>query len=94
MSKKNHCVATSSKTGKRCKNFKTVREKSDFCYIHYKIKRMNKLNDALNSISIFHDSFYSKSEYPEKNSCCICGLDCNPGSQTCGRCARMLTFVQ
>lgn len=36
-------------------------------------------------------STYSSTK-DDYNTCCICGYECNPCSQTCGVCARELTM--
>lgn len=51
---------------------------SNFCHIHMKTIYTNNIPDYLTN---------------EYNKCCFCNEECNPSSQTCGRCARIATSI-
>jgi len=53
------------------------------CYIH-KISKNNSNNNNDNN-DIVNDII-------EEGKCCFCKNDCNPLSQSCGRCARSLSW--
>ena len=63
-----------TKKSRKCKN---ITNDSIFCRIH--------INTF---IPIINNNFDSNTVYI--NKCCFCNEECNPCSQSCGRCARNL----
>ena len=71
------------KTKKRCSKIVANRKckrftEEEFCFQHKELK--------------FHENFENNFD-PSKGYCCFCGDECNPCSQSCGKCARRLTFI-
>lgn len=72
---------------KRCINivFDNSRKKYRKCKRNIYLNKMCKQH--------YHIQLYQMIKLSELNSlCCFCGNECNPCSQSCGKCAREITM--
>ena len=77
-----------------CKNNKC--NDQDYCTLHLKI--INNNVNSLDENNDSNDSSDSNESYDPNwddfgiGQCCFCGNECNPCSQSCGRCSRKLIY--
>lgn len=74
----NLCEHILSSKNRYCKNYKF---KDNLCKTHY---------DSTNGLNL--DKTHHKNDF-EYGICCFCENQCNPHSQSCGKCARDITMI-
>lgn len=59
-------------------------------YIASKKRKCKKTISSYNYCKQHYNLQYYNAN--DQNTCCFCGMECNPNSQCCGICARQLLF--
>jgi len=82
-------LVTDRSTG-RIRNCRQRSNNNDYCYKHQPIIQNN--NAKVQQKDAFLEDFVQHfQEDFNVGKCCFCNNDCNPMSQSCGRCARQVT---
>lgn len=90
----NIVIDKTTKKSRKCKRI--VKDTGTYCKQHtdkikYTLQRSDSCLSTVSDKSIASTVSCNYDDF-EIGKCCFCNNDCNPCSQTCGRCARNLTF--
>ena len=77
---------------RKCK--RNVIKNSVFCFQHKKIFECNNTKCRVCGKKVHSEICNGETEINEYGECCFCGKECNPMSQSCGRCARKMTYLR